>query len=64
MALMALRSELRDQLQQEHAMNAMYRLVCQKPKEVDFLLCGPLTNFANCINLYGNEFLEKIDGCT
>ncbi|XP_017012121.1 nucleoside hydrolase-like [Drosophila takahashii] len=55
-------SDLQEQLQQEHAVNAMYRLVCLNPKQVDFLLCGPLTNFANCINLYGNAFLEKIGG--
>ncbi|XP_016963269.1 pyrimidine-specific ribonucleoside hydrolase RihA [Drosophila biarmipes] len=55
-------SELQEQLQEEHAVNAMYRLVCQSPKQVDFLLCGPLTNFANCINLYGDAFLEKIGG--
>ncbi|KAH8273299.1 hypothetical protein KR018_007201, partial [Drosophila ironensis] len=48
--------------QPEHAVNAMYRLVCEHPGRVDFLLCGPLTNFANCINLYGDAFLEKIGG--
>ncbi|EDX04814.1 GD22117 [Drosophila simulans] len=55
-------SDLQEQLQQEHAVNAMYRLVCQYPKQIDFLLCGPLTNFANCINLYGDDFLDKIGG--
>ncbi|XP_017012070.2 nucleoside hydrolase-like [Drosophila takahashii] len=55
-------SDLQEQLQQEHAVNAMYRLACLNPKQVDFLLCGPLTNFANCINLYGDAFLEKIGG--
>ncbi|KAH8344656.1 hypothetical protein KR067_002367 [Drosophila pandora] len=44
----------------EHAVNAMYRLVCEFPGRVDFLLLGPLTNFANCINLYGEDFLDKI----
>ncbi|XP_016987867.1 pyrimidine-specific ribonucleoside hydrolase RihA [Drosophila rhopaloa] len=52
--------DLQGQLQQEHAVNAMYRLAGLHPKQVDFLLCGPLTNFVNCINLYGNDFLEKI----
>ncbi|XP_017115651.1 pyrimidine-specific ribonucleoside hydrolase RihA [Drosophila elegans] len=55
-------NDLQGQLQQEHAVNAMYRLACLHPKQVDFLLCGPLTNFANCINLYGDGFLEKIGG--
>lgn len=27
---------------------------------VDFLLVGPLTNFAMCINMYGSEFLDKV----
>ncbi|XP_017086535.1 probable uridine nucleosidase 1 [Drosophila eugracilis] len=50
------------ELQPEHAVNAMYRLASQNPGQVDFLLCGPLTNFANCINLYGSSFLDKIGG--
>ncbi|XP_016991914.1 pyrimidine-specific ribonucleoside hydrolase RihA [Drosophila rhopaloa] len=50
------------ELQPEHAVNAMYRLASQHPGQVDFLLCGPLTNFANCINLYGQAFLDKIGG--
>ncbi|KAH8392979.1 hypothetical protein KR200_007207 [Drosophila serrata] len=50
------------EVQPEHAVNAMYRLACQHPGQVDFLLCGPLTNFANCINLYGDAFLDKIGG--
>nr|XP_016935094.1 probable uridine nucleosidase 1 [Drosophila suzukii] len=50
------------ELQPEHAVNAMYRLACENPGQVDFLLCGPLTNFANCINLYGRSFLDKIGG--
>ncbi|XP_017050609.2 pyrimidine-specific ribonucleoside hydrolase RihA [Drosophila ficusphila] len=54
--------ELQGQLRKEHAVNAMYRLACSHPKQVDFMLCGPLTNFANCINLYGDEFLDKIGG--
>ncbi|XP_017036158.1 inosine-uridine preferring nucleoside hydrolase-like [Drosophila kikkawai] len=55
-------ADWQEQLQREHAVNAMYRLVCQHPKQVDFLLCGPLTNFANCINLYDDAFLDKIGG--
>ncbi|EDW80713.1 uncharacterized protein Dwil_GK11421 [Drosophila willistoni] len=47
-------------LSQEHAVNAMYRLACHHEGKVDFILCGPLTNFANCINLYGDKFLEKL----
>lgn len=27
---------------------------------VDFLLVGPLTNFAMCINMYGSDFLDKV----
>ncbi|XP_017116253.1 probable uridine nucleosidase 1 [Drosophila elegans] len=53
---------LEQELQPEHAVNAMYRLANQYPGQVDFLLCGPLTNFANCINLYGQAFLDKIGG--
>ncbi|EDW82447.1 uncharacterized protein Dwil_GK25813 [Drosophila willistoni] len=45
---------------EEHAVNAMYRLACQYPKQVDFILCGPLTNFANCINIYGDRFLDNL----
>ncbi|XP_022208793.2 pyrimidine-specific ribonucleoside hydrolase RihA [Drosophila obscura] len=51
-----------DLLSEEHAVNAMYRLACQHPGKVDFLLCGPLTNFACCINLYGDAFLDKLGG--
>ncbi|XP_017840093.1 pyrimidine-specific ribonucleoside hydrolase RihA-like [Drosophila busckii] len=47
-------------ISQEHAVLAMYRLVCEHPGQVDFLLVGPLTNFAMCINLYGDAFLSKI----
>lgn len=32
----------------------------QYPYMVDFILVGPLTNFAMCINMYGDEFLSKI----
>ncbi|EDW48786.1 pyrimidine-specific ribonucleoside hydrolase RihA [Drosophila sechellia] len=52
--------DVEQELQPEHAVNAMYRLARDNPGQVDFLLCGPLTNFANCINLYGNSFLTKI----
>lgn len=27
---------------------------------VDFILVGPLTNFAMCINMYGDAFLSKV----
>ncbi|XP_075158377.1 nucleoside hydrolase-like [Haematobia irritans] len=47
-------------VQDEHAVNMMYRNVCQYPKKVDFLLLGPLTNFAVCINMYGQDFLDKV----
>ncbi|KAH8367635.1 hypothetical protein KR084_000478 [Drosophila pseudotakahashii] len=53
---------LEQELQPEHAVNAMYRLASENPGQVDFLLCGPLTNFANCINIYGSSFLDKIGG--
>lgn len=46
--------------QTEHAVNMMYSSVCQFPNMVDFLLVGPLTNFAMCINMYGQEFLDKV----
>ena len=32
----------------------------QYPYMVDFILVGPLTNFAMCINMYGDEFLSKV----
>ncbi|XP_017055820.1 uncharacterized protein C17G8.02 [Drosophila ficusphila] len=54
--------DVEKELQPEHAVTAMYRLATQHPGQVDFLLCGPLTNFANCINLYGQAFLDKIGG--
>ncbi|XP_050329713.1 inosine-uridine preferring nucleoside hydrolase-like [Bactrocera neohumeralis] len=44
----------------EHAVNAMYEFVCKHPKQVDFLLVGPLTNFAMCISMYGTKFLDKV----
>ncbi|XP_061392928.1 pyrimidine-specific ribonucleoside hydrolase RihA-like [Musca vetustissima] len=46
--------------QKEHAVNMMYSFVCQHPKMVDFLLVGPLTNFAMCNNMYGSDFLDKV----
>ncbi|XP_050332121.1 inosine-uridine preferring nucleoside hydrolase-like isoform X1 [Bactrocera neohumeralis] len=49
-----------DLVRPEHAVNAMYDIVCKHPKMVDFLLVGPLTNFAMCINMYGSEFLDKV----
>ncbi|XP_017844199.2 pyrimidine-specific ribonucleoside hydrolase RihA-like [Drosophila busckii] len=49
----------RELLTQEHAVNAMYRLAIQYQK-LDFILVGPLTNFALCINLYGDDFLKKV----
>ncbi|KAM7342304.1 nucleoside hydrolase-like [Cochliomyia hominivorax] len=48
------------QPQKEHAVNIMYSLVCEHPNMIDFILLGPLTNFALCINLYGEEFLNKV----
>ncbi|TMW41412.1 hypothetical protein DOY81_013508 [Sarcophaga bullata] len=48
------------QPQTEHAVNVMYASVCEYPYMVDFLLVGPLTNFAMCINMYGDEFLSKV----
>uniref|UniRef100_A0A1I8Q2G7 Inosine/uridine-preferring nucleoside hydrolase domain-containing protein n=1 Tax=Stomoxys calcitrans TaxID=35570 RepID=A0A1I8Q2G7_STOCA len=47
-------------IQKEHAVNMMYSAVCQYPNKVDFLLVGPLTNFAMCINMYGSDFLDKV----
>ncbi|XP_036317903.1 pyrimidine-specific ribonucleoside hydrolase RihB-like isoform X1 [Rhagoletis pomonella] len=44
----------------KHAVIAMYDFVCKHPKRVDFILVGPLTNFATCINMYGSAFLDKI----
>ncbi|XP_067640579.1 nucleoside hydrolase [Eurosta solidaginis] len=44
----------------EHAVNAMYELVCKYPNQVEFLLMGPLTNFAMCISMYGKKFLDKV----
>ncbi|XP_036317906.1 inosine-uridine preferring nucleoside hydrolase-like [Rhagoletis pomonella] len=44
----------------EHAVNAMYDFVCKHPKMVDFLLVGPLTNFAMCISMYGSKFLDNV----
>uniref|UniRef100_A0A0K8VTS9 Inosine-uridine preferring nucleoside hydrolase n=1 Tax=Bactrocera latifrons TaxID=174628 RepID=A0A0K8VTS9_BACLA len=49
-----------DLVRPEHAVNAMYDIVCKHPKKVDFLLVGPLTNFAMCINMYGSEFLDRV----
>ncbi|XP_014087575.3 nucleoside hydrolase [Bactrocera oleae] len=49
-----------DLVRPEHAVNAMYDFVCKHPKMVDFLLMGPLTNFAMCINMYGSDFLDKV----
>ncbi|XP_023297948.2 pyrimidine-specific ribonucleoside hydrolase RihA-like [Lucilia cuprina] len=46
--------------QTQHAVNAMYSMVCMYPNMIDFILVGPLTNFATCINMYGNEFLSKV----
>ncbi|XP_059223349.1 pyrimidine-specific ribonucleoside hydrolase RihA [Stomoxys calcitrans] len=47
-------------VQNEHAVNMMYHSVCKYPNKVDFILLGPLTNFAVCINMYGQEFLDKL----
>uniref|UniRef100_A0A1I8MZ05 Inosine/uridine-preferring nucleoside hydrolase domain-containing protein n=2 Tax=Musca domestica TaxID=7370 RepID=A0A1I8MZ05_MUSDO len=46
--------------QAEHAVNMMYSSVCRYPNQIDFILIGPLTNFAVCINMYGREFLDKV----
>ncbi|XP_073833708.1 nucleoside hydrolase-like [Musca autumnalis] len=46
--------------QTEHAVNWMYSSVCKYPNKIDFILVGPLTNFAVCINMYGREFLDKV----
>ncbi|XP_030379198.1 probable uridine nucleosidase 1 isoform X2 [Scaptodrosophila lebanonensis] len=45
---------------EERAVNAMYRLACEHAHRIDFLLVGPLTNFALCINIYGDDFLDKV----
>ncbi|XP_054730109.1 nucleoside hydrolase-like [Anastrepha obliqua] len=47
-------------VQPMHAVNAMYDFVCKHPKGVDFLLVGPLTNFAMCISMYGSKFLDNV----
>ncbi|XP_037937927.1 inosine-uridine preferring nucleoside hydrolase-like [Teleopsis dalmanni] len=47
-------------IRQEHAVTAMYNIACKHPKQVDFLLLGPLTNFATCVNMYGDKFLDNI----
>lgn len=42
-----------------HAVNVMYELACKYPKKVSFMLLGPLTNFATCMNMY-DDFLDKV----
>ncbi|CAB0002664.1 unnamed protein product [Nesidiocoris tenuis] len=47
------------QLQEENAINAMYRLVKQHPGEVSLVCCGPLTNIALAIRMY-SDFTENV----
>ncbi|XP_004535001.1 inosine-uridine preferring nucleoside hydrolase [Ceratitis capitata] len=47
-------------VQPQHAVNAMYDFVCKHPRMVDFILVGPLTNFAMCIIMYGAKFLDNV----
>lgn len=37
-----------------------FHYIFQYPKQVDFLLVGPLTNFAMCISMYGSKLLDKV----
>ncbi|XP_055380636.1 nucleoside hydrolase-like [Condylostylus longicornis] len=48
-----------DIIQKPHAVNAMFDFVCKHPKKVTFILVGPLTNFALCINMYP-DFTDKV----
>ncbi|XP_055911955.1 nucleoside hydrolase-like [Eupeodes corollae] len=48
-----------NRIEKTHAVNAMYEFACKYPKKVSFILLGPLTNFATCINMY-DDFLDKV----
>lgn len=48
-----------NRLAKTHAVNAMYELASKYPKKVSFILLGPLTNFATCMNMY-DDFLDKV----
>lgn len=44
---------------QKHAVEAMYEYAKKYPKEVTFILVGPLTNFALCLSMY-EDFVENV----
>ncbi|XP_046736193.1 pyrimidine-specific ribonucleoside hydrolase RihA-like [Diprion similis] len=46
-------------LQKEHAVHALYRMVCENPGEVSITCIGPLTNIALAIKLYP-DFISKV----
>ncbi|XP_015513563.2 inosine-uridine preferring nucleoside hydrolase [Neodiprion lecontei] len=46
-------------LQKEHAVHALYRMVCKNPGEVSIACIGPLTNIALAIRLYP-DFISKV----
>ncbi|XP_055845448.1 nucleoside hydrolase-like isoform X2 [Episyrphus balteatus] len=48
-----------NRIEKTHAVNAMYELASKYPKKVSFILLGPLTNFATCMNMY-DDFLDKV----
>lgn len=48
-----------NRIEKTHAVNAMYEFASKHPKKVSFVLLGPLTNFAMCMNMY-DDFLDKV----
>lgn len=49
-------------LRSEHAVNALQRIISteQAAKSVTLVCCGPLTNIALAIRMYGCEFLRRV----
>ncbi|KAL5275598.1 hypothetical protein ACFFRR_001452 [Megaselia abdita] len=43
----------------ESSVQALYEFACQYPKQVSYLLVGPLTNFALCLKVY-QDFYNKV----
>lgn len=44
----------------EHAVNALHRLVGEHPGQVTLVGCGPLTNIALAVRMYGPAFVRRV----
>lgn len=47
-------------IRKEHAVNRLYELVRERPKEISLLCLGPLTNIALALRMYGDAFHRNI----